>query len=189
MDRTSIVAGAVVIVLVAGLGLAAAVGPLGVLDDDGGDVDTETPTPSTGVDAGGSDSGDGGSGDGDGATGDGTSTEPPPIGLQVGAVEPCGETCRDVTATLANNQDRRATGVAVDTTIYAGDDTGGDVVWEGSREVGTLESGESEADTTRIELGWLDAATVQRQGGEVTIETVVETDRQTLRFVERRDVS
>lgn len=185
MNR-NLVVGAVVVVLVVGLGLAAAIGPLGVLDGDGRDVPPATTT-ETADEVGSSDSGNGDGGDG--TTGDEASTEPPPIGLRVDSVEPCGQTCRDVTATLSNNQDRRATGVTVQTTIYAGEDTEGDVVWEGSREVGTLEPGESETDTTRIELGFFEAATVQSAGGEITIETVVETDRQTFRFVERRDVS
>lgn len=182
MDRDLTAVG-IALILVVAFGIAAAVGPLGVLDADGGDGAVETPdSPAGATPESGDDGGDGVAG------GAGTPTSPP-LALEVDSIEPCGDTCRDVTATLANEQDRRATGVTVETTIYAGDDTSGDVVWEGSREVGTLEAGESETDTTRIELGWLDAAAVQAAGGEVTIETVVDTDRRSLRFVERRDVS
>lgn len=188
MDRNQLVVG-VALVLVVGLGLAAAVGPLGVLDGDGSDAVSETPTAPVGGDAGSGDSGNGGSGGGSSAAGDGTPTPPPPLELAVESVEACGRTCRDVTASLANNQERRATGITVDTTIYAGEDADGDVVWEGSREVGTLDPGESATDTSRIELGWFEAAAVQSAGGQVTIETVVESDRRSRRFVERRDVS
>lgn len=176
------------LVLLSGVAIVAGVGGLGVLDD-GGDVTTETPTAPDGQGPANGDGGDGAIEDGSGADeGDGTPT-PPPLGLVVESVEPCGETCRDVTATLVNNQDRQATGVTVDTSIYAGEGTEGDVVWEGSRDIGTLGPGESETDTTRVELGFLEAARVQSAGGVVTIETVVETDRQTVEFVERRDVS
>jgi len=128
-------------------------------------------------------------GSGGGSGGGGTATPPPPLELQIESVEPCGETCRDVTATLVNNQDQRATGVTVHTQIHAGDSTEGDVVWEGTQEVGALAAGGSETDTTRVELGFFEAAKVQSAGGEITIQLTVETDRRTLTFVEHRDVS
>lgn len=37
-------------------------------------------------------------------------------------VEECGQTCRDVTSTLSNNQDETATGVTVYTRVFAGED-------------------------------------------------------------------
>lgn len=126
-----------------------------------------------------------GGGDGGAAT----PTEPPAFELRIDDIEPCGEACRDVTATLVNNQDRRATGVYVETTIHAGDSTDGDVIWEGDREVGALPAGASEQDTSRIELGLFEAAAVQGAGGQVTIVVVVESDRTSVRFVRHRDVS
>lgn len=191
VERNLIAIGAAV-VLVAGLVAGAAVlGPLAAPGSGGGD-DTPTGTPSASGDGsgGGTGGGGGGSSDGDGASGgDGTPTPLPPLQLRVDSIESCGDTCRDVTATLLNNQERRATGVTVHTTIHAGESREGDVVWEGSREVGAIPAGGSETDTTKVELGYFEAAKVQSAGGHITIETVVETDRRTVTFVSHRDVS
>lgn len=168
---------AVALVVVAALAVVTGVVPLD--GDPDGDVapSTDAGTPSAPdsevSDAGGSDV---------------TTTEPPPFSMVVESVESCGQTCRDVTVRLVNNQDREATGVTVTTRIYAGDDTTGDPVWEGTADVGTLGPGESIRETQRVELGLMEAAAVQ-ETGEITIQTVVETDRQTVRFVEHRDVS
>ena len=113
----------------------------------------------------------------------------PPLELSIVAVEPCGQTCRDVTARLVNNQDREATGVTVRTRIHAGTSTEGQVVWEGTTAVGTLGPGETEQETQRVELGLMEAAAVQGADGEITIVTTIETDRRTLQVVERRDVT
>lgn len=118
-----------------------------------------------------------------------TQTEPPPFVLQIDSIESCGQTCRDVTATLVNTQDRRAIGVIVSTRIHAGESVDGSVVWEGEHEVGTLPAGDSVQHTSRIELGFMSAAAIQGAGGEVTIVTSVESDQQSVRFVRHRDVS
>lgn len=175
------------LVVVAAAVLLVAAGSIGVLvgtDLLAGNTDDVGPAPtprSTGDD--GSASGSTG--------GDGTpvNTPPPPFSMVVESVESCGQTCRDVTATLTNNQDRQATGVTVETTIHAGGDTGGDVIWEGSREIGNLDPGESTTDTTRIELGLFDAAAVKQAGGEITIVLAVDSDQQSVRFVRHRDVA
>lgn len=123
------------------------------------------------------------------ASGPRTTTPPPPFTVRIDSVESCGNTCRDVTATLTNQQDQQATGVRVHTSIYAGDKASGDPIWEGSEDVGTLDAGGSSTDTQRIELGFMDAAAVQSKGGHITIVLVVKSDQRTMRHVERRDVS
>lgn len=177
MNRTLIGAGVVVLVVIALLlAVVSGVVPLGGNSDGVEDFPTETGT---------SYGGDGGSGDG----GSATTTESPPFEMIIEEIESCGQTCRDVTGRLVNNQERQATGVTVYTRIYAGDDTEGDVVWEGSQDIGTMGPGEAVRDTQRVELGMSEAAAVQSSGGEITILTVVETDRQTVSFTEHRDVS
>lgn len=112
-----------------------------------------------------------------------------PFQMRVDSIDPCGRTCRDVTATLVNGQSRRATGVTVYTQIYAGNTTDGDPVWSGSQDVGTLDPGAAATNTTRVDLGLMDAAKVQQHGGHITVRLTVDTDRRTVRFVEHRDVS
>lgn len=126
---------------------------------------------------------------GDAGTSSETTTERPPFTMSVESIEECGRTCRDVTATLWNRQGRTAAGVVVQTTVHAGESTDGDVIWEGDREVGSLEAGESTTDTTRMKLGLFDAAKVQSADGHITIVVVVEGDRESVRFVRHRDVS
>lgn len=118
-----------------------------------------------------------------------TPTEPPPFVLHIDSIESCGQTCRDVTATLVNTQDRRSIGVVVSTTIHAGESVDGSVVWEGEHQVGSLPAGESVQHTSRIELGFMSAAAVQGAGGEITIVTSVESNQQSVRFVRHRDVT
>lgn len=177
-DRKLAVAGLAVLVVVGG-----ALGVLALQDAMGGNAGEVTPTatPSGG--------GSGGGGGGDGSGGSERTTERPPFAMRIESVEPCGQTCRDVTATIVNNQERRATGVTVYTEIYAGDDTDGTMIWEGTEDVGTLDPGASETDTKRIELGFMDAAAVQGSDGRITILVTVETDRQTVNFVRHRDVT
>lgn len=144
----------------------------------------------TGANAGSaSTGGTGGSGGSDTNRGQATETRPPPFSVDIESVDSCGQTCRDVTATLENNQEQQATGVSVDTTIFAGESTNGDIVWEGSQDVGSLPAGASETDTQRVDLGFMAAAKVQGSGGEITILLVVESDQRSVRFVEHRDVT
>ena len=197
-QRLALVA-AIGIVLAVALAVAGGIGPFASDEGTIDDFPTETTTPPTGPDdgatAGGDGSGDGGAGDdgpsgGDaGATTTERSTPRPPFSLQIDSVETCGRTCRDVTATLVNRQDRRATGTTVYTRIYEGQGTGGDVVWEGTHEVGTLAAGASDTETQRVELSYFEAVAIQQNGGWITIVTTIETDRRTVTFRERRDVA
>lgn len=172
-DRTQIALWVAILVVTGGaLGVIGAELLAGGPGPDGGSVPTASGTPY--------ESGGGGSG--------GTAA-PPPFEMRIESVESCGQTCRDVTATLVNHQDQQATGVTVYTQIHAGDSTDGDVVWEGTQDVGTLDAGAAETDTQRVELGFLEAAKVQDSGGQITIRLTVETDQRTVTFVEHRDVS
>lgn len=118
-----------------------------------------------------------------------TATAGPPFSLEVGSIERCGVACRDVTATVTNEQERRAEDVTVRTRVYAGDSTdAADRVWSGTERVGTLEAGASATSTARVELGVVDAATVRANGGRVTVVTTVESDETTVRFEETRTV-
>ena len=196
-QRLAVVAGVGVLAVVLVLAIAGGIGPFA--GDDGGieDFPTATSTP-PGVteNGGGADGGaTGGDGDGDGG-GDSpggqttaTPTPQPPFDLQIESIESCGQTCRDVTATLENQQDRQATGVTVYTRIHEGNGTDGDVVWEGTHEVGTLGAGEADTETQRVELSYFEAYGIQQNGGWITIVTSIDTDRRTVTFRERRDVT
>lgn len=170
-----------VLVLVAVLAVAAGVGPFAGDDGGAGDFPTATGPGSSGAGDGGGDDGSSG--------GSGEETPRPPFALRIDSVESCGQTCRDVTATLVNNQDREATGVAVHTRIHEGNGTDGDVVWEGSHDVGRLGPGASDTATQRVELGYFDAIAIQQNGGWITILLTVESDDRTVTFRERRDVT
>jgi hypothetical protein len=117
----------------------------------------------------------------------GTETQPP-FSFVIDNIEKCGETCRDVTATITNNQNETATGVKVRSEIYTGDNYD-NKIWEGTSDVGELPGGESYTDTKRVELGALDAYAVQQNDGEIVIKTYVVTDDGTSVFKDERDVA
>ena len=129
--------------------------------------------PATGSDDGGSD----------------VVTDRKPFTVVAENTEKCGRTCRDVTSTVTNRQDTIARDVGVSTQIYAGRDANGNVVWQGSERVGTLEADGSHSATKRIKLSFGDAWAVKRAGGWITIETTVQTADQTVTLTERRKVA
>jgi hypothetical protein len=101
-----------------------------------------------------------------------------PFSFAIDETDTCGTTCRDVTATLYNEQTETATGVTAYIRIVAGEnrtDTD-DVVWEGTVDVGSLEAGGSHTITERIELSLEGARAVDRADGWVTIQTTVDSD-------------
>lgn len=112
-----------------------------------------------------------------------------PFALSIDSIEDCGQTCRDVTSTLTNRQDTAATDVTVYTRLYAGNGTDGDVVWEGTESVGTLDAGESDTATKRVELSYGEAYTIEQNDGWVTVQTTVETGERTVTFTEQRQVA
>lgn len=186
------VAAVLVVVAVVAVGGAAAfvagIGPLG--DIGGGDSGEVTSTPaSTGTVYDGS---GGSGGDGDAGTGTAAGAEEnsvPPYTFAVESIEECGDTCRDVTVQLDNNRDETAAGVSVFTQIYAGNSTdASDRVWEGTRDVGTMEAGTSTTETSRVELSYSEGYQVQQNDGWITIVTTVESDDVTITFRNRRQV-
>jgi len=103
----------------------------------------------------------------------------------VDTIEKCGQTCRDVTATITNDGNETATSVTVETNIY----TDGDLIWEGGEEIGTLEAGAEYTSTQRVELSYGDAAKVEDNNGWITIETIVRFDGGQEVITEERQVS
>ncbi|WP_049979853.1 hypothetical protein [Halolamina rubra] len=182
MQRSHVVI-AVLVVVVALAGVVGALvtgfGPA----PGGGDADTSTPYDDTVV-VESTDSG--GGGDDDGSGGGSTATESqPPFSFVIENITKCGQTCRDVNATIVNQQDTAATGVEVHSEIY----TDGDLIWEGTSDVGTLEAGESYTDTKRVKLSYSEAYKVQQNDGEILVKTYVRTDSGTYVFKDERNVS
>lgn len=168
------------------------------------DFPTATGTPYGAEDDSGGDSGGGGGAadtltDGSGDTDGGTSTSAgttasgptgPAFLFQIDDIEDCGETCRDVTVTLYNNRDAERTDVAVYTRIYAGNSTAeDDIVWEGKREVGSMEASGSFTATERVELSISEGLAVQNEDGWITILTTVDSEEVRVTFQRQRDVT
>ena len=114
-----------------------------------------------------------------------------PFTFGVDEVEECGQTCRDVTATLYNEQAEPASNVTTDIRIYAGENNtdADDVVWEGTVDVGTLDANASETTTQRIDLSFREALKVDQNGGWITIRTTVDSADTTVTFRESRQVA
>lgn len=119
-----------------------------------------------------------------------TMSEPrPEFAFTVDRAENCGQTCRDVTSTLENTGNETATGITVYTRIYAGQDTSGDVIWQGTEDVGSLDSVATFTTTTRVELSLSEAAAVERERGWITVQTTVGSDQRTVTFTDPRRVA
>ncbi|KAB1188021.1 MULTISPECIES: hypothetical protein [Haloferax] len=203
MRRTVLVAASILVLVTAGIGLAfvTGAGPFAGGADTGDqtteDFPTQTATPTSGDGAGGGSSGgdssgsDGGSDDsGDTNTADQTqAASGPPFAFTIVSIEECGQTCRDVTSRLTNQQEADATGVTVYSRIFAGNSTASeDEVWRGSEAVGNLDAGESYTTTRRVQLSFSEAFAVQQADGWITVQTTIQTDQRTLTYTERRDV-
>ncbi|MBP1986111.1 hypothetical protein [Halolamina salifodinae] len=178
------IAAAVLVVVVGGIAGALVTGFGPAPGGDGGGLggdSTATATPyenTVVVDSTGTESGGGGDGTA-------TASQPDPFAFVIENISECGDTCRVVDASIVNQQDSAATGVTVRSEIY----TGGDKIWEGSSDVGTLESGESYSDTKRVDLSYGEAYKVQQNDGKILIKTYVVTDGATYVFKDERDVS
>lgn len=173
MNRTR----AIVVVAVVGLLAAGAVAlytgyglaPGGGSEDTINDFPTETPS---------------GSSNDRGSTG-------APFSFTVDEIEECGSTCREVTVTLENQQDRPATGVTVYSRIYAGRNSTAedDLIWQGEEGIGTLAANESSTHTERVELSFQEGLAIQQNDGWVTVVTSVETDDRTVTFTSVEQVA
>lgn len=177
VNRTYLIGGAVVVlVILVGLGAAlyTGIGPA-----PGGDSGEEIEDFPTADDAETEDS-------------DATaSDETDPFSFVIDDIEECGETCRDVTATLDNDQDTTASNVTVYIRIFAGQDntdTDG-IVWEGTEDAGSMAAGESHTTTERVELSLQDARKVDQEDGWITIVTTVESDDTTVTFQDSEQVA
>ena len=104
--------------------------------------------------------------------------------FRIKSISECGTTCRDVTASLRNTGDVSLTNVVVETRLYAKND----LLWRGNSTVGALPIDESYTATERVELGFRDAADIQRNDGYVTIQTIIHTDEGRTVYQERRKV-
>lgn len=115
----------------------------------------------------------------------------PTFSFTIDAVETCGQTCRDVTATVTNNQNETATGITVYTRIFAGQNTTDtdELVWEGNEPVGTLKADGTHTTTTRVELSLQDARKIEQNDGWITILTTVESDETTVTFQDSEQVA
>ncbi|ELZ94105.1 hypothetical protein C440_10808 [Haloferax mucosum ATCC BAA-1512] len=194
MKRRSAVAVAIVVLVVVlgvafGTGLAPGFGS-GVEDGDASSSDfpTQTPTPTQMSSPTPSEEAERGTPTEDTSTPDEESADPPFV-FEIDSIETCGQTCRDVTSTLTNQQDERAADTTVYSRIFVGNSTDtDDVIWQGKEEVGGLPAGDSYTTTRRVELSLTEAFAVQQADGWITIQTTIETDEQTLTYAERRDV-
>lgn len=124
----------------------------------------------------------------DGTEDDGSQATPtatgPAFAFTIDQIQECGLTCRDVTATLHNNQESAETEVTVYSRIYAGQNsTDSDaLVWEGKQDVGTLEAGAPYTSTRQVEISLQAAQQIEQAGGWVTIVTTVQSDERTVTF-------
>lgn len=176
--------GALVALFLVGVAAVFVIGGVPTLDDgsDAGSSPAETPV-----------FGDASRGEGSASnptlTGAPDETTLPPFAFSIDAVEPCGWTCRDVTSTMTNQQGTAARDVTVFARISVGEAEGGNVVWEGTETVGTLEAGESYTVTRRVQLSYGEGFDVQRHGGWVTVQTTVRTADRTVTVTEQRQVA
>lgn len=190
MPRRLVVAGVVVALLAVGaVAFLTGVGPApGGADAGGSDVGsfpTATPVPSGSETTGAS----GVRGVTTTGTTGTTTVARPAFAFTIDGVEECGQTCRDVTTTLRNDGDARATDVVVYTRVFVGNGTDGDVVWSGSERVGALPAGESHTATRRVELSYSDGLAVRRADGWITVQTTVVSDQRTVTYAEPRNVT
>lgn len=185
MDRRLIAVGLVVALVAGGAAFAAGFGPAPGGSDDPADepFPTATATPT------GSPSDGTATATPAGSTSTGTATTGPAFEFVIDRMETCGRTCRDVTSTLRNGGDARATGVVVRTRVFVGKGTDGDVAWSGRERVGTLAAGGSYTAIRRVELSYSEGIAVRRADGWITIQTTVTSDQRTVTFTDRRQVA
>lgn len=170
MNRKFVLGGVVVVLVVASaLGAAVYTGAGPAPGGDSGETIEEFPS------------------DDDAASADETDA----FSFAIDEIEECGQTCRDVTATLENDQNESASDVTVYTRIYAGADSTDtdDFVWEGSEAVGNMEAGSDHTSTERVELSLQDARKIDQEDGWITVVTTVQSDDTTITFQENRQVA
>lgn len=125
--------------------------------------------------------------DDSGSEGASTANSQPPFSFVIENIKKCGQRCRNVTASITNNQNETATGVTVRSEIYTGSNYN-NKIWQSSSDAGELAPGESYTDNKQVELGYSEAYAVQQNDGEILIKTYIVTDDQTFVFKDERDV-
>lgn len=118
-----------------------------------------------------------------------TAEEEPPFTFTVDEIDDCGETCRDVTATVENTRDEPAESVTVSTNIFAGENSTEELVWEGTEEIGPLAAGDAHTSTKRVDLSLTEAYAIDQNDGWITIETTVDAENERITFRESRQVT
>ena len=176
MKSKYLIGGVLVVVVAVGIGAALYTGVGPAPGGDSGDEIEEFPTEDD-ADTDGSDTT--------------SSDETDPFSFTVDDIEECGETCRDVTSTLTNEQDGTETGVTVYIRIFAGQDNTDtdDVVWEGTEDAGTMEADEDHTTTERVELSLRDARRIDQEDGWITILTTIESEDTTVTFRDSEQVA
>jgi len=89
---------------------------------------------------------------------------------------------------VTNQQPTPASNVTVVTSLYAGNHTDGDVLWQRTEQVGTLEPSESYTANRRVELTLEEALSIREADGWVTIRTTVDSAGRTADFTDREQV-
>jgi hypothetical protein len=112
-----------------------------------------------------------------------------PFDVSVERVEECGQTCRDVTIVVANEQSTTAENTTVYTRVFAGNDTDGTALSENRRRVGGIEPGRSTTLSERVTLSGSDLVAVGNADGRITVQLTVQSDEETMTVTERRDVA
>jgi hypothetical protein len=113
-----------------------------------------------------------------------------PFSFFITEITNCGDTCRDISAELTNEQSSEAGNVTTYTRIYAGNTTAEDAkVWENRKQFGAMAPGETQQTTQRVEFSLTDAVTINEKDGWVTIVTTINSEDETMTVTERRKVT
>lgn len=178
--RLGIIAVAVIVVVAAGAyAVFTGAGPVPGTGDSGNA--SSYPTASSGNTY--NDSGSGGSGGSGGPNG-------PPFTFTVDGITQCGQTCRNVTVTIYNNQTSPAENVTVYSKIYAGNNTNPDNrVWSGKKDVGHLDADGTYTGVETVKLSYAEGYKVKQHDGWITILTTVKSNDETVTFKMHRDAT
>lgn len=123
------------------------------------------------------------------ATSDASTPPIPGFDFSVDRVGRCGETCREVEATLTNAGSTTASNVTVDLRLYPGNGTSGGSVWNATVAVGSLPGSESASVNRTVDLSAADAFRVSQNDGWITVEATVRSDRETTVITKRRSAT